>query len=182
MLKRFLGCTRSSVFIPAPSKETPKESLGFQMQLMPCRPHRILNTHSPSSGSLHPRTHWNCSVFKVLPDKSSPYARDSTKVPFKDPSGELCFYSLSVLLSPILGHLLEPRFLLHFGLVPFDHQIMLLQLETASRMSIKTGSLVVFLLTDQTLLTPSSIVPEQISDSKCRLFSCHGGCHRFTNH
>lgn len=118
LLKRFLVAQDPLLSSPAPSKETTEESLGFQIKPMPCRPHRILNTHSPYGGSLHPQTHWNCSVFKILPDKSSPFALGSTKVPFKDPSGELCFYSLSVLLSPILGQLLEPRLPLHLGLVP----------------------------------------------------------------
>lgn len=77
--KRYLSAPLPLFSSPTPSKETPKESLGLKVKLIPCVPHCILSTHRSSSGSLHPQTHSKERIFKMFPDKSSPFALDSTK-------------------------------------------------------------------------------------------------------
>ena len=122
--KRYLS-TRLPLFSSqTPSKETQKESFGFKVKLTPCVPHCILSTHRSSSGSLHPQTHSKERIFKMLPDKSSPFAPDSTEVSLLE---NCLFFFPSSVSSSKTGHPLAPDlasyprildFSLSFGLAP----------------------------------------------------------------
>lgn len=124
--KRYLSARLPLFSSQTPSKETPKESFGFKVKLTPCVPHCILSTHRSSSGSLHPQTHSKERIFKMLPDKSSPFAPDSTEVSLPENCPFFFLFS-SLVSSSKIGHPLAPDlasyprilgFSLYLGLAP----------------------------------------------------------------